>query len=228
MQRRFENARIAFDLDGTLVDSAPDLVRALNTTITAEGLAAVPLDAVRPMIGRGARALIERAYERDRRAPPEGEAMADLLERFIETYLGDIARLSKPFPGVVNLLDRLHDQGASLSVCTNKRGELANALLQAVDLAWRFDRIVGADQTAAKKPHPGHLIDSLGGPADARCAMVGDSTPDVEAAKAAGVRVFVYAHGYTEKPADTLGADQVFQDFSTLDRLFEAAFSEGA
>ncbi len=203
-------ARIAFDLDGTLVDTAPDLVRALNESITPAGLAPVPVDAVRAMVGRGAKALILKAYEREGRPVPSEDETQDRLEFFLRTYSEGIAELSRPFEGVEAALDQLAGLGAELSICTNKPGWLARPLMEALDMSHRFVRITGADDTPEKKPSALHLETAIGGKADSRTVMVGDSDPDVGAARAAGAPVILFSEGYSEKPASTLGADRLF------------------
>jgi phosphoglycolate phosphatase len=213
-------ARIAFDLDGTLVDTAPDLVRALNAAIAPAGLDPVPVSDVRAMVGRGARALIERAFANaGRTAPPEDE-LSDALELFLTVYRDGIADLSRPFPGVEAALDELATAGARLSVCTNKPGWLAVPLLQALGLASRFERIVGAEDSPAKKPDPAHVLTALGGgPVEAGDILVGDSSVDFEAARAAGAGIILFELGYDEKPVRTLGADRLFRSYKDLPAL---------
>lgn len=224
MSGELKGACIAFDLDGTLVDTAPDLVRALNTAVTPAGLAPVPLNAVRGMIGRGARALIQKAYEREARTLDD-EALQARLDVFMDTYRAGLADESRPFPHVVETLDSLLEAGARLSVCTNKTTALATPLLEALGLASRFERIIGADLAPEKKPHPSHLIAAFGCEPEGFSALVGDSGPDVGAARAAGAFAAVYVHGYSEKPADALGADRLFSCFSELHPLLEEAAS---
>jgi phosphoglycolate phosphatase len=212
-----DGARIAFDLDGTLVDTAPDLVRALNESIDGEGLEPVPLDAVRAMVGRGARALIVQAYERAGRAAPLDEMLDRRLDVFLRTYRAGIADRSRPFEGVEAGLEILTQAGARLSVCTNKPGWLARPLLQTLDLERWFDRITGADEAPASKPDPRHLIAAFGGGASCpRAALVGDSEPDVLAARAAGAASLIFEGGYSEKPASALGADRLFRHWDEL------------
>ena len=210
----FQDAAIAFDLDGTLVDTAPDLVRSLNAVIAPLGFHPVPLSDVRAMVGRGSRALIERAFAREGRTP-DPDALPGLVADFIDVYKSDVAAHSRPFDGAEALLDWLNDAGARLSVCTNKPSILADALIAELGLAGRFERIVGPERTSAKKPEPAHIRDSIG-TGWRRAAMIGDSAPDVDAAKAAGLPVIVMAHGYSENPADALGADRVLQTFRDL------------
>jgi len=222
MKDPLQDAAIAFDLDGTLVDTAPDLVRALNAAVVPHGLAPVPVDAVRGMIGRGARALIARAYEREARALSDDE-MEARLDVFMASYSAAIAEDSKPFAHVRDLLDRLVDAGAQLSVCTNKPTALAVQLLDALALSDRFARIIGRDSAPAKKPDPSHLFAAFGGRPTGFCALVGDSEPDVGAAKAAGALAVVFTGGYSEKPVDTLGADRLFSCFSEVEAILREA-----
>ncbi len=216
---RLKGAAIAFDLDGTLVDTAPDLVRALNISIAPYGLAPVPIEAVRAMVGRGARALIARAFERESRAL-EAALHEEALHRFLEAYGADIAVESRIFDGVEAALDTLTQAGATLSVCTNKPSALARQLLDALALAGRFERITGPEDAPAKKPDPSHLLAATGDPVAGRfVALVGDSEPDALAARAAGAAGVLYTRGYSEKPVSTLGADRLFEDFATLPGL---------
>tara|TARA_R110002096_G_scaffold266821_3_gene460501 strand:+ start:2777 stop:3466 length:690 start_codon:yes stop_codon:yes gene_type:complete len=210
----FAHASIAFDLDGTLVDTAPDLVRALNATITPHGLAPVPVLDVRAMVGRGAQALLERAYASQGRILTP-EAAPELVARFIEIYQADIAADSRVFPRVEATLARLQRAGATLSVCTNKPSVLSDLLIAEFKLTDYFARIIGPDRTTAKKPAADHVHTALG-TGHLRAAMVGDSAPDVDAARAAGVPSIVLSYGYSEAPAGSLGADRLLHDFSDI------------
>jgi phosphoglycolate phosphatase len=209
-------ARVAFDLDGTLVDTAPDLVRALNASVGVDGLEPVPIAAVRAMVGRGARALIERAYERAGAPALADHEIEVRLDRFMTTYRAGIADLSRPFPGVIEALDVLAAHGAALSVCTNKPTGLAVALLRALGLADRFERIIGPEDAPAKKPDPRHLEAALGAKADRRSVLVGDSEPDARAAISAGAWSVIFEDGYSEKPVGALGADRLFKHWDDL------------
>jgi phosphoglycolate phosphatase len=210
----FAATSIAFDLDGTLVDTAPDLVRALNAVIIPEGLAPVPVERVRAMVGRGARALVERAHAEQHRGLDQDRTTA-LVERFIEIYQDGIADHSCLFPGVEATLERLARAGATLSVCTNKPSGLSDLLISEFGLAGYFARIIGPDRTTAKKPAADHILTALGD-GYARAAMIGDSAPDVDAARAAGIPSIVMSYGYSEAPAGSLGADRLLHDFSDI------------
>lgn len=221
LSSRLDGMAIAFDLDGTLVDTAPDLVRALNACVVPRGIAPVPVREVRAMVGRGAKALIRRAYEREGMDLEEAE-LDERLAHFLDVYSSGIAEQSAPFEGVEDALDRLAAAGARLSVCTNKPQSLAESLLDALGLSRRFDRIVGPEGVPAKKPDPAHLIAAFGDGYRGPGVLVGDSEPDVLAARGAGAISLVFEGGYSEKPARTLGADRLFERFDEL----EAALAE--
>ncbi len=210
-------AVIAFDLDGTLVDTAPDLVATLNVLLAQDGLAPRPLDEARPFIGRGAPWLIERGY-RAAGAPHAPERASERLDRFLVHYLAHIADQSRPFPGVIAALEALKGAGARLSVCTNKRTGLSNALLDALALSCFFDSVVGADAAPAPKPDPRHLTTAIlaAGGTPERAIMVGDAATDAGAARAAGVPLILVSFGYTETPVRDLGADILIDHFDAL------------
>lgn len=220
----FKGAGIAFDLDGTLVDTAPDLVRALNAVIAADGLAPIPVEHVRNMVGRGARVLIERAYAVQGVRLPE-QAVDPHVARFIEVYRDGIADLSRPFDGCVEMLGELQARGSRLSVCTNKPSELADLLIKRLGLSGYFERVIGPERTQAKKPDSAHFLSAV---ADAgpKFVMVGDSEPDVTCARAAGVPVIVMTHGYSEIPAGALGADRLLDHFTDLPAALTALWAD--
>jgi phosphoglycolate phosphatase len=211
------DATIVFDLDGTLVDTAPDLVRALNATLDLEGLPHTKLENVRRMVGRGARAMIERAAELHG-VTFGPERLDQLMTAFVEIYRTDIAAESRPFPGVSEALGQLASMGAKLSVCTNKRTELSNQLLDALDLTKWFSAVVGADSVTDRKPHPEHYraaVTRAGGTVR-RSVMIGDTSIDVGAARAAGAPVIIVSFGYLDADADKLGADVLLDRYSEL------------
>jgi phosphoglycolate phosphatase len=212
-----EGAVIAFDLDGTLVDTAPDLIGTLNVLLDQEGLPPLPLLEARPFIGRGARWLIERGFQAAGATLEEARA-PELFDRFIARYLDHIADESRPFPGVEAALDELKAGGARLAVCTNKRTDLSRALLDALDLARRFDAIVGADATPACKPDARHLTTTVAaaGGAMGKAILVGDAPTDAGAARAAGAPLILVSFGYTEIPAHELAPDLLIDHFDQL------------
>ncbi|MBJ7409040.1 MAG: phosphoglycolate phosphatase [Phenylobacterium sp.] len=210
-------AVVAFDLDGTLVDTAPDLIGTLNVLLGDEGLPPLPLDEARPFIGRGARWLIERGFEAAGQHLHPARVQP-LFDRFIAHYLDHIADESRPFPGCEAALDALRAAGAKLCVCTNKRTDLSVALLETLGLASRFEAVIGADAAPAIKPDPRHLqaaVDAVGGDM-ARAIMVGDAFTDAGAARAAKAGLILVSFGYTEVPAADLAPDILIHSFDEL------------
>jgi phosphoglycolate phosphatase len=210
-------ATIAFDLDGTLVDTAPDLIGTLNHLLADEGLPPLPLADARPFIGHGARRLIERGFQAAGQVL-HPTRLQHLFERFIPHYLGRIAEESRPFPGCEPALDALASAGAKLAVCTNKPTDLSVALLDALGLASRFAAILGPDRAPAAKPDPRHLqaaVAAAGGDIG-RAVLVGDSGTDAGAARAAGAGLILVDFGYSEiAPAD-LSPDVLVSHFDEL------------
>lgn len=212
------DAVIAFDLDGTLADTAPDILRALNETLDLEGLTHLKLRAVHTMIGQGARGLIERASV-GAGAQFSGERLSQLTEAFIAFYRANIALESRLYPGVPEALSDLADAGAKLAVCTNKRTDLSVLLLQRLGIADRFSAIVGADAVSERKPHPEHYraTVSRAGGIVRRSLMVGDSSADIAAARAAGASAIAVSFGYGgDGGAESLGADRVVSRYVDL------------
>lgn len=214
---------IAFDLDGTLVDTAPDLLDTLDLVLKEQGVAPVDRDLSRAMIGAGARALIVRALDQAGVVPTPAD-MDAMLRRFLEHYAAHIADASRPFPGMIAALDRLAAQGARLAVCTNKTERLARLLLDQLDLTARFTAITGADTYARSKPDPLPLLATIAacGGKSTRAVMVGDSATDVATAKAAFVPCIAVTFGYTEIPAERLGAERVISHYDQIDAALEA------
>jgi len=210
-------AVIAFDLDGTLVDTAPDLVGTLNVILAEEGLRPLPMAQARDLIGHGARRLLERGFQAAG-APLPDDAMPGLFDRFIARYRAHIADESRPFPGAVAALEGLRADGARLAVCTNKPTGLSNALLAALDLARLFDAVVGPDAAPGPKPDPRHLLTAItaAGGTPERAIMVGDAATDAGAARAAGVPLILVSFGYTETPAAEMEPDILIDHFDAL------------
>jgi phosphoglycolate phosphatase len=208
---------LLFDLDGTLVDTAPDLLGALNAVLVSEGRKAVDPQTLRQMVGHGARALIERAMAATgERVSPE--RLPELVDRFIAHYRDHIADGSRPFPGVETTLTELKHAGARLAVLTNKPQILTVPILEALHLSHLFHVICGAGRYNHHKPDPrivAHVIDELGG-APGGAIMIGDSAVDVATARAAQIPVILLSYGYTPEPARTLGADAVVDGFAEL------------
>lgn len=208
---------LVFDLDGTLVDSAPDIHRALNTMLAEAGREALPLPDVRGMIGDGAAALVARAFA-GTGEPAASDALRGWLERFLAAYAAGGHEMTEPYEGVVATLAELRRRGHRLGICTNKPMGLTVQLLDHLGLAGMFGAVLGGDSLPIRKPHPGHLlvtIERLAATA-ADVVMIGDSATDVALARAAGVPVAVVTWGYTNVPAAELGADLLIQEFPEL------------
>jgi phosphoglycolate phosphatase len=216
------NFLLVFDLDGTLIDSAPDLRAAVNGMLRERGYAPLSLAQVRSMIGDGVPALVARALAASGAAPGE-EASA--LRRFLQLYEADAVRLTRPYPGVPATLVALRRRGYREAICTNKPQHATITVLEGLGLLPLFDGVAGGDRFAVKKPDPGHLlglIAALGGRAEA-AAMVGDNENDAAAAHAAGMPLVLMRYGYARVDPESLGADVLLDHFAdlpaALDRL---------
>jgi phosphoglycolate phosphatase len=201
---------VVFDLDGTLVDTAPDLINALNHLLAREGMPAVPLQSARMMIGAGARKLLERGLELDGRTVAL-EELDRLTRDFIAYYADHIADASRPFEGLESTLDDLARRGYRFAVCTNKLEWLSKRLLDRLGLSARFASICGADTFGIAKPDPAILRQTVAraGGEMASTVMVGDAGPDVGVARRARVPVIGVTFGYTEVPIAELKPDLV-------------------
>jgi phosphoglycolate phosphatase len=201
---------VVFDLDGTLVDTAPDLINALNFVLGREGLPPVPLHSARTMIGAGARKLIERGLELEGR----NMGVADinrLTGDFIDYYAAHIAEASRPFEGLEGALDDLERSGYRFAVCTNKLEWLSKLLLDQLGLSSRFSAICGADTFGISKPDPAILQQTIAraGGQLSQAVMVGDAGPDIGVARRAGVPVIGVEFGYTDIPIADLKPDRL-------------------
>jgi phosphoglycolate phosphatase len=214
---------VVFDLDGTLVDTAPDLVATLNVILAREGLPPVDYEAGRNMVGGGARVMLERGLAASGKNLPT-TAVDALTRDFIEHYAGHIADKSRPFPGVEAALDTLSERGYRLAVCTNKLEWLSVRLLDALNLSKRFGAICGADTFGISKPNPEILLRTIARAtaADAGAVMVGDSLMDIATARAAGVPVVAVDFGYTDTPVATLAPDRIISRFADLPEAVHA------
>lgn len=214
---------VGFDLDGTLVDTAPDLCRAVNHALAAIGREPLSEDATREVIGGGTRAMLTRALERTGGAVDQAR-FEQLYEALITHYEGHTSDHSAPYPGCLAALDALAARGCRLAVVTNKQEYLARKLLGELGMTHRFAAILGGDTLGPgrSKPAPDMLDEALRLTGGTRFAMVGDSSFDVRAARAAEVPVVVLSEGYHDMPPEQLGADALIGHFDELVGALEA------
>ena len=214
---------VVFDLDGTLVDTAPDLINALNYILVREGMPPVPLHSARTMIGAGVRRLIERGLELEGRAVAL-EDLDRLTRDFIDYYADHIADASRPFEGLEAALDDLAARGCRFAVCTNKLEWLSKLLLDRLGLSARFSAICGADTFGISKPDPAILRQTVaraGGQLSASI-MVGDAGPDIGVARRAGIPVIGVEFGYTEVPIADFKPDRLIGHMRDLPAAVES------
>jgi phosphoglycolate phosphatase len=206
-----------FDLDGTLVDTAPDLLDALNALMVRERRRTFARKEIDHMVGRGAEVLIEEAFRRSG-APMAPSRIEGLLADYLVEYHARLAAKSRPYPGVVETLEALQAQGAPMGVLTNKPREMTEELLPSLRLSRFFGAVYGAGKRPYIKPDPrlfAEILAELGG-SKKSAVMVGDSVTDVKTARNAGVPVILLSYGYTPEPAATLRADAVLDRFSDV------------
>jgi phosphoglycolate phosphatase len=208
---------IVFDLDGTLIDTAPDLVDTLNVIFAREGLPPVPYETARNLIGGGARMMIARGIEAEGRVLSPAE-LERLFADFIAHYSEHIADRSRPFPGLSDALDALAADGWRFAVCTNKLERLSVLLLKELGLAHRFAVICGQDTFGMQKPNPEmlHRTVAAAGGSLRQAIMIGDSLTDIRTARAAGIPVIAVDFGYTDRPVSELGPDRIISRFAQL------------
>ncbi len=208
---------LVLDLDGTLVDSRADLVAAINVAIVAEGLAPVSLEFIGETAGTGARAMIAKAFDFNGLDLDEA-TLEHLMTVFLEAYQLNIANATRPYPGACQALDDFQRLGWHLAICTNKPEHFARLLLAELKLDHRFSAICGSDTFDVRKPHGGHILQTItaaGGDAS-RSLMVGDTPTDINAAKNAGIPSIGVDFGYYDSPASSLGADRIISHFDEL------------
>ena len=208
---------IIWDLDGTLIDSAPDLATALNSVLNEQGHSSHTISQVRTMIGGGVGRLIERAF-RGSQTEVDAVGAEELVPRFMEIYTNCATDKTTLSPAARSVLNYFYNAGIPQGLCTNKPEGVTQKILHALDIHGFFSSVIGGDSTAQKKPHPLPLqttMQQLGVTAQ-ECVMVGDSSADGGAAQAVGVPVILVPNGYTSTPADSLGANFVLKDLATL------------
>jgi len=223
MHQKTPRPLLVFDLDGTLADTAPDLVRTLNVILAREGLGGVPLKDARSFVGGGARALIQRALAAQ--SVEAGEARLDeLLAAFMAHYEAHIAENTVLFPGVIAALDRFEAAGFGFAVCTNKAEHASVLLLGALGIKSRFRAICGKETFAVSKPDGEALLQTIAraGGDPAKAVMVGDSQTDIDAARNAKVPVVAVNFGYSKEPILRFDPDAVIGHYEELWDAVEA------
>jgi phosphoglycolate phosphatase len=212
---------IAFDLDGTLADTAPDLAAALNHTLTALGRPTVDPGSVRHLVGQGAKALLRKGLA------ASGAADEALVEQgfpiYLDFYSANICVGTTCYPALEEAMDALEARGVKLAICTNKPERLTHLLIDALGWSGRFAAVVGADTLAVRKPLPAPLLEAIARAGGGRPAFVGDSITDADTARAAGVPFVAVSFGFSDRPVEQLGADAVIDSYAdlvgTLERL---------
>ena len=214
---------VVFDLDGTLAETAGDLMGALNHVLSLDDIAPLPVAQARNLLGAGGRALIQRGYTTAGRSL-DMSRLEELFGLFLAYYEQHIADHSFLFPGAVAALDRLEGRGYAFAICTNKIEKTACLLLEALGVADRFRAICGQDSFAVSKPQAGALLSTIaqarGTPG--RSVMVGDSITDIMTARAARIPVVAVDFGYTDRPVTELGPDRVISHFDEIDGAVDA------
>jgi len=216
---------IIFDLDGTLIDTAPDLIDTLNVVFARQGMPRVDYTTARRLIGGGARAMIARGIEAEGRKVPPAK-VEQMFDDFIAHYSAHIADRSQPFAGLNNALDTLAAAGYQFAVCTNKLERLSILLLEKLELANRFNAICGQDTFGIQKPDPEILrrtIAAAGG-TPRHSVMIGDSSTDIRTARAAGIPIIAVDFGYSERPISEFEPDCIISHFEQLPPAVTAIF----
>ena len=218
---------ICFDLDGTLVDSAPDLFAALDHALNAKGYKPSDHEAIRPIIGHGAKAMIKRALEL-KNEPIDETGIDELWHILIDHYTIHSADQTRTFEGTIEALETLKSKGHSLAVCTNKTIDLTLPLLEKLDLTKHFKAITGANSFPFKKPDARHLFETIkqaGGSPEA-AVMIGDSKTDIETAQNANIPSIGVTWGYTDTPMQELNPTHLISHFNELEEIIQTLSRE--
>jgi phosphoglycolate phosphatase len=201
---------VAFDLDGTLADTAPDLAAALNHILARLGRPPVDPESVRRLVGHGAKALLRKALGDDR------AGIERALPLYLAFYADHICVGTRPYPAVEQAMDALAARGVKLAICTNKPERLTHLLIEALGWTGRFAAIVGADTLPVRKPDPLPLREAIARAGGGKAAFVGDSIVDAETARAGGIRFVAVSFGFSDRPVEALGADSVIHGYDEL------------
>ena len=221
---KFQPTSIVWDLDGTLVDSAPDLASALNTVLDKRGFFTLSNNEVRTMIGNGVPKLVERGFNAVGVRPDAGQ-LEELVAMFVEEYKICATEHTRPYPHIVETLEKIHGMKIPMGVCTNKPEAFTRQILEGLSLTEYFSSVVGGDTTSTRKPDPQPVLACLRGLVSEPVSslMIGDSVHDVHAAHAAGVTIGVVPWGYRSAPVEELGADFVLHDIAALPGMISEA-----
>ncbi|MEM5492041.1 HAD family hydrolase [Hoeflea sp. AS16] len=209
---------VIFDLDGTLIHTAPDLMASLNHVLDLNGLAPVTFEDMTWLVGQGAKVMIERAWSHHGH-PGSPEQLEAAFDAFLSHYAAEMPGKSEPYPGLISALDRLEADGMKLAVCTNKTEALARRLLDALGLTERFAAITGGDTFTVRKPHGDHILRTieLASARPGNAVMIGDSVNDILAAQNASVPAIAVPFGYSDKPVASFNPDIIIGHFDELD-----------
>ena len=220
---------VIFDLDGTLADTAPDLVATLNRITAPHNLPPVVAGDLGSLIGQGAKAMIQKKFKSAQVNLSAGQ-LDDLFDEFLIDYAANIAVETRLFEGLLEAMDVLQSDGCSFAICTNKTERLARKLIAELELSERFLAITGGDTFAFRKPDGRHILETirLAGGSPGKSVMIGDSAADIEGARDANIASIAVTFGYSDQPAHTLGADRTIDHFHTLSATVRELLSAGA
>lgn len=219
---------VIFDLDGTLIDTAPDLAAATNHVLKQHGHAPLPVEVIRPHVGDGARAMLKAGFAHYGQHDFSDMALDEMVVRFLDHYLVNYAEKSAPFSGLTECLEQLEFYGAKLAICTNKKQELAHLVLEAFELAHWFDPIICRDSLSVWKPDPMPLIECVDRAGAKKGVMIGDTRTDLNAALNANMPCILVEFGYGEFSATEKKQAKWLDKYSELPSLLGETTSGGA